>query len=67
LLDSAERWIDLEVDGGISATTVVGATAAGANVLISGSALYRHPEGLGAGVGDLRRLATGAYRGSPAG
>ncbi len=55
LLDSADRWIDLEVDGGISANTVEAATAAGANVLISGSALYRHPEGLAAAVKELRQ------------
>ncbi len=62
VLDGADRWIDLEVDGGISANTVEGAAAAGANVLISGSALYRHPEGLAAAVKELRQLATGAYR-----
>ncbi len=38
--------IDVEVDGGISPATVGGAAAAGANVLVAGSALYRDPEGL---------------------
>src|SRR6476619_338568 len=48
------RWIvegdhdvDLEVDGGIGPATAAGAAAAGANVLVAGSALFRDPEGLG--------------------
>jgi ribulose-phosphate 3-epimerase len=52
--------VDIEVDGGISAATVGGAAAAGANVLIAGSALFRHPNGLAAAVSELRRLATDA-------
>lgn len=61
LLDTADHWIDLEVDGGISASTVEGAAGSGANVLISGSALFRHPDGLAAGVTELRSLATSAW------
>ena len=60
LLDTAGRWIDLEVDGGISAATIGGAAHAGANVFISGSALYRHPDGLAAAVTELRELAAKA-------
>ncbi len=52
--------IDLEVDGGISASTVAGAAGAGANLLIAGSALDRHPDGLAAAVAELRQLATEA-------
>ncbi len=62
LLDRADHWIDLEVDGGISAATVEGAAEAGANVLISGSALYRHPGGLGEATGELRKLASQAWQ-----
>ncbi len=61
LLDTADHWIDLEVDGGISATTVGGAAGAGANVLISGSAMFRHPDGLAAAVTELRTLARSAW------
>ena len=61
LLNTADHWIDLEVDGGISASTVAGAAAAGANVLISGSAMFRHSGGLAAAVTELRTLATEAY------
>ena len=49
--------VDLEVDGGIGPDTITGAVAAGANVLVAGSALYRDPEGLHHAVGDLRARA----------
>lgn len=48
---------DVEVDGGIGPATVGGAVAAGANVLVSGSSLYRDPEGLSHAVADLRERA----------
>jgi len=50
----------IEVDGGISADTVAGAAAAGASILVAGSALYRHPDGLKAAVTELRAIATEA-------
>jgi ribulose-phosphate 3-epimerase len=49
--------VDIEVDGGISPTTIQGAASAGANVLVAGSALYRDPEGLAHAVAELRALA----------
>jgi ribulose-phosphate 3-epimerase len=52
--------VDVEVDGGIGPATVAGAAAAGANVLVAGSALYRDPEGLAHAVADLRARATAA-------
>lgn len=52
--------VDLEVDGGIGPATIAGAVAAGANVLIAGSALYRDPEGLEHAVTDLRSRAEAA-------
>lgn len=55
--------VHLEVDGGISPTTISGAAAAGANVLIAGSALYRDPKGLTHAVAQLRELATAAFTG----
>jgi ribulose-phosphate 3-epimerase len=51
---------DIEVDGGISPSTVAGAVRAGANVLVSGSGLYRDPEGLEHAVTDLRSRARAA-------
>jgi ribulose-phosphate 3-epimerase len=55
--------VDLEVDGGISAATAAGAAAAGANVLVAGSALFTDKAGLGHAVGEIRALATSAFRG----
>jgi ribulose-phosphate 3-epimerase len=52
--------VDLEVDGGIGPSTIAGATAAGANVLIAGSALYKDPNGLEHAVTDLRDRAEAA-------
>jgi ribulose-phosphate 3-epimerase len=49
--------VDVEVDGGIAPATVAGAAAAGANVLVAGSALYRDPRGLAHAVADLRGRA----------
>ena len=37
--------IDLEVDGGIGVTTIEAMAAAGANVFVSGSALFNDPDG----------------------
>ena len=54
--------VHLEVDGGISATTVAGAASAGANVLLAGSALLKHPGGLEAAVTEIRANATAAFR-----
>jgi ribulose-phosphate 3-epimerase len=53
---------DVEVDGGIGPATVSGAAAAGANVLVAGSSLFRDPAGLEHAVGELRSLGTTAAR-----
>ncbi|MFK8025908.1 MAG: ribulose-phosphate 3-epimerase, partial [Ilumatobacter sp.] len=52
--------VHIEVDGGIGPATIAGAAAAGANVLIAGSALYRDPDGLEHAVSDLRTRAEAA-------
>ncbi len=53
--------VDIEVDGGIGPSTVAGAAAAGANVLVAGSALFRDPLGLAHAVSEIRELATAAF------
>lgn len=62
LVEAAGVAVEVEVDGGIGPDTVAGAVAAGANVLVAGSALFRHPGGLGAAVADLRMRAEAARR-----
>lgn len=53
--------VDVEVDGGIGLQTVRGAAAAGANVLVAGSALFKDSLGLSHAVGELRAAATAAF------
>ena len=50
----------LEVDGGIGPSTVADVVAAGADRLVSGSALFGDPEGLEHAVADLRGRAEAA-------
>ena len=56
------QHVDLEVDGGIGPDTIAGAAKAGANVFISGSALWKYPS-FAEGVADLRARATAAQAG----
>ena len=60
MIEMSGRDIDLEVDGGISPETVHGAAAAGANVLVAGSSLFRDPEGQAHAVSEIRALAQAA-------
>jgi ribulose-phosphate 3-epimerase len=60
LVTAAGLDVDIEVDGGIGPVTIAGAAAAGANVLVAGSALYRDTEGLAHAVADLRHRAEAA-------
>lgn len=52
-------WI--QVDGGVSRDTIAEAAAAGANVFVAGSAVYR-AEDPNAEIAALRRLARDTYR-----
>jgi ribulose-phosphate 3-epimerase len=46
--------LDIEVDGGIDAATAPLAVAAGATLLVAGTAVFDHPEGVAAGIRALR-------------
>jgi ribulose-phosphate 3-epimerase len=52
-IDSAGRQVALEVDGGINHETLPGAVAAGADLLVSGSAIFKHADGPATGVAAL--------------
>lgn len=56
LIDSSGLNIRLEVDGGINGNTASAAVAAGADVLVAGSALFGHSGGVKAGVEALRLI-----------
>ncbi len=48
---------ELEVDGGIDVKSTGPVVAAGANVLVAGTAVFGHPAGAAAGVRELQALA----------
>jgi len=50
----AQRDIFIEVDGGINSVTARQVVSAGANVLIAGTAVFGHKDGIGAGITTLR-------------
>ncbi len=54
MIDRIKPKCDLEVDGGIDATTASLAVEAGANVLVAGSAIFGASEGISAAMKRLR-------------
>jgi ribulose-phosphate 3-epimerase len=59
MIDALKPSCELEVDGGIDADTAPLAVAAGADVLVAGSAVFAAPDGVGAGMDRLRAAAEG--------
>ena len=55
-LDEIHSCAYLEVDGGISADTLLFMKNAGADAFVSATAVFKHPEGIEAGVNALRVL-----------
>lgn len=51
--------LEIEVDGGVDSSTASGLVAAGATVLVAGSAVFHHASGAGAGVKALRQAIGG--------
>ncbi len=58
LIDAEDRTIDLEVDGGINFDTAPRAVAAGADVLVAGTATFKG--GSNAYAGNIARLRDGS-------
>ena len=52
---AAAHPIQLEVDGGIAASTLGEARRAGANVFVAGTSIFGHPGGVAEGIQELRR------------
>src|SRR5215472_16711671 len=63
VLDGVERTIDLEIDGGINAETAAAAVAAGADVLVAGSASFAG--GTTSYAANLQRLRAAARGARP--
>jgi ribulose-phosphate 3-epimerase len=70
-IDRRGLHIDIEVDGGIHMDTVAGVVAAGANVLVSGSVIFRHhgehasADQIAHAIGALRQAAEEAKKARP--
>jgi ribulose-phosphate 3-epimerase len=67
LMRAARSWLRpeqrLEVDGGINAATVREAAAAGADVIVAGTAIFRRPDrDYARGIAELREAAAEAAR-----
>lgn len=62
MIDDSGLPVELEVDGGITDATIRGAAAAGADVFISGSWMYAHPDGKAEAVTQLRTVAMASAR-----
>jgi ribulose-phosphate 3-epimerase len=54
MIDQTKKDVELEVDGGIDAETAPQVTAAGARVLVAGSAIFGHAGGVAAAMNRLR-------------
>ena len=55
LIDERELSVDLQVDGGVSATTAPAVARAGANVLVAGSAVYNDRMSVADAIALIRR------------
>ena len=61
LITETGRAIDIEVDGGIDVHTTPEVVAAGARVLVAGTAVFGHPGGVAGGIAALRAAWPGIY------
>ncbi len=59
LLEEFNPEARIAVDGGVDPNTAPELVAAGAEILICGSYLFEHPEGLSAGIESLREAVSG--------
>jgi ribulose-phosphate 3-epimerase len=67
MLDQSKSPAYLEVDGGVNPENLVRLKDAGANAFVSANSIFRHPDGIGAGISALREainqpLSDRAYR-----
>jgi ribulose-phosphate 3-epimerase len=54
MIGDVRGTVDIEVDGGINVDTANNAVQAGANILIAGTTIFRHPQSVEAGIRALR-------------
>lgn len=51
----SNRDVLIQVDGGLNSKTVKQVTDAGADVIVAATAIFGHPNGISAGVNELRQ------------
>ena len=56
LIDQSSYKILLQVDGGINQDTIKSVIAAGADVIVAATAIFKYPQGIKAGVDALRNF-----------
>ena len=56
MIERVRPGADLEVDGGIDASTILRAYEAGARVFVAGTSVFGHPGGVAEGVRSLRAV-----------
>jgi ribulose-phosphate 3-epimerase len=54
ILEESGSEAIIQVDGGISAETILEVYQAGARNFVAGTAVFKHPEGIAAGIAALR-------------
>ena len=57
LIAATGREVEIEVDGGVDINTIPEIVAAGARVLVAGTAVFGHPGGVAGGIAALRAAA----------
>ncbi|MGD8605612.1 MAG: ribulose-phosphate 3-epimerase [Anaerolineales bacterium] len=55
MLDDKGAKAHLQIDGGVDPTNILQASTAGADVFVAASAIFKHPDGIHAGVESLRK------------
>ncbi len=58
MLDAIGSEAEIEVDGGVNVNTIAEIAAAGASVLVAGSAIYNAPASIADNIAQLRRLCS---------
>jgi ribulose-phosphate 3-epimerase len=56
MLDEAGAAAWLEVDGGVTSATMSEVRAAGADAFVAANAVFKHPDGIAAGIRELRTV-----------
>jgi ribulose-phosphate 3-epimerase len=59
MVESTGASANIQIDGGVDSSNIRRAADAGADVFVAASAIFKHPEGIAAGVKSLREALAG--------